>query len=460
MRRATVDRVIRKCLAKDPDDRWQSARDLKPALELIDLDAPARLGERKLQVPSPAISRSPAVDLAGSCRGGLLWSRAAGRGAVACPGTRARARVSKSRCRRDGDQSSQLRSVAPNGNKLAFTSRRLIKAASGYRDLDAVEARLLPGTAGAVSPIWSPDSRSLAFSALAPIDERRSLRGPPQVLGESATPVGSGFWTEKGEIVFGGRGRGPMQKVSQAGGVPTAVTALAEAGVIPLRCRLCCRTDGTSSTCAQAPAAMLSCRLTGCQPEGTTASEGRADAVRVMFVRSGSSSTGNLFFLRDRTLMAQPFDPGKIELRGEPVPVAEHVGTESDGYFSVSPSGVLAYRTGATVTAGLQHTWFDREGNATGTFGEPNNDGGVKFRRTGRAPRYETLTSRREAIFGCWILREGPHSPYLPPKFRFVPGMVSGWQPYCVFGWRLSGHDLREIRKRSRRRKGTTEETG
>ena len=79
---------------------------------------------------------------------------------------------------------------------------------------------------------------------------------------------------------------------------------------------------------------------------------------------------GNIFFLRDGTLMAQPFDAGKLQLRGEPVPVAEHVGAElSAGYFAVSPTGVLAYRTGATVTAGLQHSWFDREGRPTGTSG-------------------------------------------------------------------------------------------
>ena len=62
-------------------------------------------------------------------------------------------------------------------------------------------------------------------------------------------------------------------------------------------------------------------------------------------------------------LNVQPFDAGKLQLRGEPVPVAEHVGAElSSGFFAVSPTGVLAYRTGAAVTAGLQHTWFDRQG--------------------------------------------------------------------------------------------------
>ena len=90
---------------------------------------------------------------------------------------------------------------------------------------------------------------------------------------------------------------------------------------------------------------------------------------------------GNLFFMRDGTLMVQPFDAGKLQLRGEPVPVAEHVGTTgSIGIFSVSKSGVLAYRSGANNAAGaLQATWFDRQGKVTGTFGEPGQDRGLRL---------------------------------------------------------------------------------
>jgi serine/threonine-protein kinase len=73
--------------------------------------------------------------------------------------------------------------------------------------------------------------------------------------------------------------------------------------------------------------------------------------------------------------MTKPFDAAKLQLAGEPVPVAEHVGiTGVTGIFSVSNAGVLAYRTGANVFEGFQVTWFDREGKTTGTFGQPGND--------------------------------------------------------------------------------------
>jgi hypothetical protein len=87
----------------------------------------------------------------------------------------------------------------------------------------------------------------------------------------------------------------------------------------------------------------------------------------------------NLFFLREGTLMVQALDTAKLQLRGEPVPVAEHVGTAvNTGLFSASPAGVLAYRTGPSGSAGsFQPTWFDRQGKVTGTVGQPGPDQGL-----------------------------------------------------------------------------------
>ena len=86
------------------------------------------------------------------------------------------------------------------------------------------------------------------------------------------------------------------------------------------------------------------------------------------------SSDGRLLFLREGTLMAQPFDAGRPELTSEAVPIAEHVGSSARlGFFSVSETGSLAYRTGPAPGAGpnLQLTWLDRQGEVVGTSGEP-----------------------------------------------------------------------------------------
>jgi hypothetical protein len=102
---------------------------------------------------------------------------------------------------------------------------------------------------------------------------------------------------------------------------------------------------------------------------------------------------GNLFFMREGTLMVQPFDASKLQFRGEAVPVAEHVAiTGLTGIFSASPAGVLAYRTGIAPTNGaFQLTWFDRQGKVTGTAGEPTNDWGLVLSPDA------TRTARRDA---------------------------------------------------------------
>ncbi|HEY6308042.1 MAG TPA: hypothetical protein VI488_16445 [Candidatus Angelobacter sp.] len=113
---------------------------------------------------------------------------------------------------------------------------------------------------------------------------------------------------------------------------------------------------------------------------------------------------GNVFFMRDDTLMAQPFDAGKLQLRGDPVPVAEHVATTGAiGIFSVSPAGVLAYRTGASSAAGaFQTTWFDRQGKATDTFGQPGPDQGLAL--SSDATRAAGRDAVQTSLGDIWLL--------------------------------------------------------
>src|SRR5678815_4716543 len=108
--------------------------------------------------------------------------------------------------------------ASPDGTKLAFIAQGNM-AGIWVRDLDSVEARLLPGTEGAVSPVWSPDSKSIAFGMAQRLMRVNIGGGGPQVLCESVANVGSGMWTPDGEIIFGSRGTGPgLQHVPASGG--------------------------------------------------------------------------------------------------------------------------------------------------------------------------------------------------------------------------------------------------
>src|SRR5262249_7042613 len=89
---------------------------------------------------------------------------------------------------------------------------------------------------------------------------------------------------------------------------------------------------------------------------------------------------GYLIFARDRTLMAQPFDPGKLEATGDAVPLAEQVDVNNagvgvaSGYFSASENGVLVYTAGRAPT-GVELTWFDRTGKRLDIAGTPGDTG-------------------------------------------------------------------------------------
>src|SRR6185436_13948929 len=90
------------------------------------------------------------------------------------------------------------------------------------------------------------------------------------------------------------------------------------------------------------------------------------------FAASANGGQGHLIFLRESTLMAQPFDPAKLQLSGEPAAIAEGVDSfavVNYGLFSVSDTGVLVYRAGAG--AKLVPGWFDQNGNVADKLGEP-----------------------------------------------------------------------------------------
>jgi eukaryotic-like serine/threonine-protein kinase len=393
-----LERVVRKCLEKKPDDRWQSARDLKPTLELIDLDG-APPSSASTSVPIPVQTPSQRKWLWPALAGALLVILAAGAGMLwlkpSAPARATRFEVTLP----EGVQFSQYVSVSPDGHKLVFNATGE-KAGLWIRDLDTLQWRQLPGTEGSSSPFWSPDSRFLGFSAGTELKKIEVAGGPPQTLCTSPAAVGTGAWSKDNVIVFGGKPNGPLRRVSSAGGIPTDVSVIDSKRGETYHLIPTFLPDGKHFvyTISGSP------EVSGVYVGSLDLKPAEQSKERILTTTLGAPYVGgNIFFLREGTLMAQPFDAGELQLRGEPVPIAEHVGAElSSGFFAVSPTGVLAYRTGAAVTAGLQHAWFDRAGKATGTFGELNNDSGVRLSPDGtRAAERDAGQQTRGDI---WLL--------------------------------------------------------
>jgi Tol biopolymer transport system component len=243
------------------------------------------------------------------------------------------------------------------------------------RDLDTLQWRRLQGTEGSSSPFWSPDSKFLGFSVRNELKKIEVAGGPPQTLCMTPQAVGTGSWSAGGVILFGGKGVGIIRRVSATGGVPIDVTAVDNARGESFHGLPMFLPDGKHFVYFQSGSPEVRGMYVG-SLDVKPAEQSKERILATTF--TAQYVAGNIFFIREGTLMVQPFDDAKLQLRGEPVPIAEHVGGElAVGYFSVSPAGVLAYRTGTAVGGTLQHTWLDREGKPAGTVGDLRLDAGV-----------------------------------------------------------------------------------
>jgi WD40 repeat protein len=233
------------------------------------------------------------------------------------------------------------------------------------RSLDTLAAQSLAGTDGASSPFWSPDSRFLGFFADGKLRKIEVSGGPPTTLCDAPNNRG-GTWSRNGMIVFNPANGVALQKVPAAGGAPAAATVLGPDETAHRRPFFL--PDGrhflyTATVGGQAGMPLYVASLDSTERKLLL----RSDSNNVLYTQ------GHLLFLRETTLMAQPFDARRLLLTGDAFPIAEQIQTSStsppNGLFSASENGVLAYQTGNAV-AGSQLVWFDRTGKQLGVVGD------------------------------------------------------------------------------------------
>ncbi len=364
---AALDRVLHRCLAKHPDDRWQTARDLKAGLQWVAESGPPSAAAA---APRRSAGRARAGWIAAAALLAALSMLAPWRGrqqgelvrfAVYPPDGNAFGRSI------DVTVPVPQFALSPDGRTLVFAA-----AAAGargmlwQRSIEEVAARPLPGTEDGIRPFWSPDSLWIGFFAEGKLKKVRAGGGAVQVIAEGFSDSFGATWGPDGTILCGS-GSASIHRVHSTGGPFAPVTQLDVA-----------RREGSHRFPYFLPDGrhfLFTVRSGLAEQRGTYVGslDGKTKK-RLVRIDSGAvyASPGYLLWVDGDTLLGQDFDAGRLELAGQPFTVAERAGrsTAGESAVSASPTGILAYDSASLRLGRL--TWFDRSGNARNS---PSPDG-------------------------------------------------------------------------------------
>src|SRR5262245_3107873 len=395
-----LERVIEICLAKAPENRWQTAHDVMLQLQWI-ADSGSGVG-----LPAPIVQRRKNRERIAWLLAGVSAVAAL---ALAVPYVwkapqdirTVRFPIFPTGSSIFGPANAPLAPfplISPDGRRLAFVAQEPGDRPQVWvRPLDSMDAQPLPGTEGIQGlPFWSPDSRFIGFAANGRLQSIEFSGGPVQVICNVELGV-EGAWSRNGTIIFlptgrgGGQGvQGGLYRVSDRGGEPVALTkpnpALRE----------------------------ISHHLPQFLPDGrhflylaqqpNTVYVGSLDTKETKRIFAADSAAiyappGYLLYVQQGSLMARAFDAGRLELTGEPFRIAEEVRSNvgnGRAAFSISDNGTLVYRTGAFFTTQQQHlVWFDRSGKRDDTINQTGDSRNPSLAPDGKrlaVTRVETAT--------------------------------------------------------------------
>jgi len=347
-----LDHVVRTCLAKDPDARWQTAHDVLVELQWIAESSVAA---------SAAPRRTRREVVAWTCAG-VASLAAAGIGAMRLREQRGEAAPmyfeipAPPKMRFFVEEYGHFAAVSPDGRQLVWVGLAEGKQLLWLRSLDSPEIRSLPGTDNARLPFWSPDSRFVGFFAGGRLKKINTAEGTLQDLCEASIGLG-GAWNRDGLIVFATTYGQPLHRISAVGGEPVPMLDIDRPG---------------GETAQLAPSFLPDSRhlvYWSWRRSKDFICLASTDSRKTRPLIPGATQAmyappGFLVFHLGESVLAQPFDTGKLQLTGEPRRLADHA-----DFFSVSGNGVLAYhRNDSSAT---QFSWYARDGKRSSVVGEP-----------------------------------------------------------------------------------------
>ena len=385
--------IIERCLARDPEDRWNSARDIKSELDWA---------KRTSASASPTQSTSR-----------LLWVAVIGLFFVGVAAvlfglfSYRQARTADARPVRlaiTAPQGANIRegsAISPDGRGVVFVAQSSGGVKLWVRPLDSLTARELPGTEAATYPFWSPDSRFVAFFAAGKLKRIDVNGGVVTVICNVGLGRG-GTWNEQGTILFNSVNDGPLLSVLASGGMPVPVTTVDTA-----------RQENSHRWPYFLPGGrrfLYYIRAANPDTDGVYLGslDRPSEKIRLLnspsnavFARGRNRDSGYLAWVRDGNLMLQPFDPSLPQVGAEPIALAQNVRFNIAGRnaeISISTDGVLVYGTLGRIEQRL--TWFGRDGKPLDMIGQPDAYEGVRISPDGThiAVTRETTTSQSGRI--------------------------------------------------------------
>ena len=386
--------TLSRCLAKDPDDRWQSAGDLLFELRAF-AQAPAATGDGG--VPARGLPRQLeralwAAASVACVAATLFWARSR---ESATGGVTAGPPIRYTLAPAEGTTLSSAAGVpfalSPDGRQIVYSA---IKADGSeqlwLRSLYSQLEQPLPGTEGANTPFWSPDSQWIGFFAANNLKKIRVLNGLTQVIATNVQTKGGAAWSAHDVIVFT-TGPGGLSRVSAQGGPVSRATTTSEGSHFWPQFL----GDGNHFLYAGAATGSIYLGSLGNEPP-------RAVMKFPVRISSLAYVPGFVFFVQDAALFARPFDEQRLEFSGEPTRIVEGVPVMGPGRapFSVSTSGVLAYWPYPVGTPAALH-WFERSGRSSIAVDSPALYAGFTLSPDGRQVAFSRAGSSGGA--DVWI---------------------------------------------------------
>jgi serine/threonine-protein kinase len=357
-----LDHAIRRCLAKDPEERWQTARDLELELKWI-----AEGGSQVTLAPIVpakgihALGRRPLILSMGALLLGVVIASLVSWGLRPSPLPRpvSRTVITLPPGQRLAVADQPAVALSPDGTHLAYVAIQGGTQQIYLRAMDSLAATPIPGTEGAVNPFFSPDGQWLGFFAGGKLKKVSASGGTALSFNDTAFPVGAS-WNSQGMIAFAPSPVSVLQQVSEAGGTPQPLTRLAKGEV----------SHRWPEFLPGGKAVLFGA--------GTNYANWSNARVVVQKVETGErrdliqagthpryAPSGHLVYMQAGSLMAVPFDLERLEVTGTAVPVVQGVLQSTPNWaaqYSFSATGSLVYVPGGLQAAQCRLVWVNRNG--------------------------------------------------------------------------------------------------